>query len=211
MRKNFVRPAKTPISLHNRKVWSVFAFLMKYLCILCYPKRDWLRVWSGCANVEHDLNLRWAHMSKCTFADASKWLFCCSSHALALVHFVFGFSIHVVQSLRLLSMALDGCGLWVWCLLCTLFNCSLYNIKSGREYFLKLQTQLIIEIGTLNFTESVQEQQCNVQHCPRPFVEWCSQTLYKSTPIQIYRKFHHQKLKLFHIKNSDIFIFLLKT
>ena len=61
--------------------------------------------------MEHDLNLRWAHMSECTFADASKGMFCYTSHALALVHFVFCFSIHVVYTLRLLYMALDGCGL----------------------------------------------------------------------------------------------------
>ena len=35
---------------------------------------------------------------------------------------------------------------------------------------------------------------------------------YESTPIQIYRKFHVQKLKIFRLKNSDIFfIVLLKT
>ena len=28
---------------------------------------------------------------------------------------------------------------------------------------------------------------------------------YENTPIQIYRKFHLQKLKFFQIKNSDIF------
>ena len=35
---------------------------------------------------------------------------------------------------------------------------------------------------------------------------------YENTPIQIYRKFHLQKLKIFRLKNSDFFfIFLLKT
>ena len=28
---------------------------------------------------------------------------------------------------------------------------------------------------------------------------------YENTPIQIYRKFHLQKLKIFQIENSDIF------
>ena len=28
---------------------------------------------------------------------------------------------------------------------------------------------------------------------------------YENTPIQIYRQFHHKKLKKFQIKNSDIF------
>ena len=28
---------------------------------------------------------------------------------------------------------------------------------------------------------------------------------YENTPIQIYRKFHLQKLKIFRLKNSDIF------
>ena len=36
-------------------------------------------------------------------------------------------------------------------------------------------------------------------------------THYENTPIQIYRKFYLQKLIFFKIKNSDIFIFLLKT
>ena len=34
---------------------------------------------------------------------------------------------------------------------------------------------------------------------------------YENMPIQIYWKFHHQKNENFQIKNSDIFIFLLKT
>ena len=35
---------------------------------------------------------------------------------------------------------------------------------------------------------------------------------YENTPIQIYRKFHLQKLQIFtEKKNSDIFLFLLKT
>ena len=34
---------------------------------------------------------------------------------------------------------------------------------------------------------------------------------YENKPIQIYRKFHPQKTENFQIKNSDIFIFLLKT
>ena len=29
---------------------------------------------------------------------------------------------------------------------------------------------------------------------------------YENTPIQIYRKFHLQKLKIFRLKNSDIFL-----
>ena len=34
---------------------------------------------------------------------------------------------------------------------------------------------------------------------------------YENTPIQIYRKFHHQKLKTFRLKTLIFFIFLLKT
>ena len=34
---------------------------------------------------------------------------------------------------------------------------------------------------------------------------------YENTPIQIYRKFHHQKLKTSRLKTLIFFIFLLKT
>ena len=34
---------------------------------------------------------------------------------------------------------------------------------------------------------------------------------YENTPIQIYWKFYHQKMAIFQIKKSDIFIFLLKA
>ena len=34
---------------------------------------------------------------------------------------------------------------------------------------------------------------------------------YENMPIQIYWKFYHHKNEHFQIKNSDIFIFLLKT
>ena len=34
---------------------------------------------------------------------------------------------------------------------------------------------------------------------------------YENMPIQIYRKFHLQKLKIFRQKSADIFTFLLKT
>ena len=33
----------------------------------------------------------------------------------------------------------------------------------------------------------------------------CKVSLYKNTPVQIYRKFHLEKLKIFRYKNSDIF------
>ena len=36
-------------------------------------------------------------------------------------------------------------------------------------------------------------------------------TIYESTPIQKYRKFHLQKLKIFRLKTLIFFIFLLKT
>ena len=36
-------------------------------------------------------------------------------------------------------------------------------------------------------------------------------THYENTPIQIYRKFHLQKLNIFQIKTLIFFIFLLKT
>ena len=36
-------------------------------------------------------------------------------------------------------------------------------------------------------------------------------THYENMPIQIYWKFYHQKNENFQIKNSDIFLFLLKT
>ena len=38
-----------------------------------------------------------------------------------------------------------------------------------------------------------------------------SSTHYENTPIQIYRKFHFQKLKIFRKKTLIFFIFLLKT
>ena len=39
----------------------------------------------------------------------------------------------------------------------------------------------------------------------QPTVNQETSSHYENTPIQIYRKFHLQKLKIFRLKNSDIF------
>ena len=54
---------------HLRSLIRVFVFRMKKLCILGYPKSAHWRFWSDCANVQADLNLRWAHRSDGTFPD----------------------------------------------------------------------------------------------------------------------------------------------
>ena len=52
---------------HPRSLIKVFVVRMKKLCIPGYPKCVQGRFWSGCANVQADQNLRWAHMSEGTF------------------------------------------------------------------------------------------------------------------------------------------------
>ena len=54
---------------HARNRIRAFIVRMKKLCILGYPKCAQWRFWSACANAQADLNLRWAHMSACTFSD----------------------------------------------------------------------------------------------------------------------------------------------
>ena len=54
---------------HSHSRIRVFVICRKNHCILGYPKCAQRRFWSGCANAQADLNLRWAHMYKGRFFD----------------------------------------------------------------------------------------------------------------------------------------------
>ena len=78
-----------------------------------------------------------------------------------------------------------------------------YNKNSAEGYVLP------------KFTKSVnREIQAEVKYC-WVVIPKCklipSIIHYENMPIQIYWKFYHQKNENFQIKNSDIFLFLLKT
>ena len=60
----YVHHTKTQVSLSICTVWSGLIVHMKKLCIFGYPKCTQWRFWSDCMNVQVDLNLRWAHISK---------------------------------------------------------------------------------------------------------------------------------------------------
>ena len=55
-----VRPAKTPISLGIRPVWSVIAVRMKKSWVLSYPLSTQRRLWSDWVDAQADLSLCWA-------------------------------------------------------------------------------------------------------------------------------------------------------
>ena len=59
-------------------------------------------------------------------------------------------------------------------------------------------------LSRIFFLANNQRSQC-LNNCAKP------KHHYKNTPIQIYRKFHLQKLKIFQIKNSDIFSIYAKN
>ena len=52
---------------HPHSLIGVFAFRMKKVYFLGYPKCTQWRFWSECANAQADLRLRWAHKSKVRF------------------------------------------------------------------------------------------------------------------------------------------------
>ena len=56
----------------------------------------------------------------------------------------------------------------------------------------------------MNMNE-LQSNRCTVDRKRNKYSENDGSTHYENTPIQIYRKFHLQKLKIFRLKNSDIF------
>ena len=58
-------------SAHPRNLIRVLIVRMKTLCFLGYPKCAQRRFWSDCANAQADMNLRLAHMFKCTCSDVS--------------------------------------------------------------------------------------------------------------------------------------------
>ena len=62
-----VCPAKTPISLCIRPVWSESSLFW----VISYPLSAQRRLWSDWAEALADLSLRWAHMSICWFCRAA--------------------------------------------------------------------------------------------------------------------------------------------
>ena len=54
-----------------RSMIRVVVVRMKNICLLDSPKFAQWSFWSDCVNVQFDLNLRWAHMSKGTFSDVA--------------------------------------------------------------------------------------------------------------------------------------------
>ena len=54
---------------HPHCLIRVFVFRLKKVFILYYPKCAQWWFWSACANVQADLNLHWAHMSRGMFSD----------------------------------------------------------------------------------------------------------------------------------------------
>ena len=87
-----MRPTKTQISLRICAVWSVFVVRIKKLCIYRYPKCDWWRFWSDCANAQADLNLRCLHMSQVMFSAVAAHTCMCLTlillnNLISLTHF----------------------------------------------------------------------------------------------------------------------------
>ena len=77
-----MRATKTIISMSFPLVWTVFVVRMMKLGILGYLSCAQGRFWSGCANAQADLNLRWAHMYEATLPDVAVQIICnflCSS------------------------------------------------------------------------------------------------------------------------------------
>ena len=73
-----VRPAKTKTSLRVRAVWSVFAVRLKTVLILGHRQSALRRLWSDCADMQADLNLRWifaGHTSSFVGNSVSRLLF----------------------------------------------------------------------------------------------------------------------------------------
>ena len=69
-------------------------------------------------------------------------------------------------------------------------------------YILSESTLFLFQACLSEYLGSLQQFHCNVYDVSKH---------YKNSPIQIYRKFHLQKLKIFRWKNLMIFTFLLKT
>ena len=70
-----VLSTKIYISLRIYAVWSVFVFRTKKRRIFdCLKCAQWI-FWSGCANLQANLNLSWMHMSVSTFPELTAHLF----------------------------------------------------------------------------------------------------------------------------------------
>ena len=81
------------------------------------------------------------------------------------------------------------------------------NVHGAKKYHIMLATNRKVNDKTY-VHRKCQNQEAQLPEAPK---EGDIKIHYENTPIQIYCKFYHQKMKIFRWKILIIFMFLLKT